>query len=320
MPLRKILFLSVILAFLAGVAFFVQGPGKRHQAREPALLFPGFEADRIGRVTVTGAGDSEPLFLKKEEAGGWTVAAGGKSFPADGEMIERALDDLKEARVESVVSTNVEKKSLFGVGEKVGTALRLENAAGAVAEEFIIGRQGPDPFTGYLLRRGEKEVLLVSPSLRGVFTRGVDGWRDRKIVNVAREGVTGVVIREAEDVFTLSREEGGDWKVEGRVADRQLVEDYLDRVVGLKAAAFAEEEELSLAGLDEPSAAITVTAGGESLTLFLGAPKEEARQRYLRAGDAPTVYLVSRYTADSLLPKEADFSPADPEEGGTTEP
>ena len=90
--------------------------------------------------------------------------------------------------------------------------------------------------------------------------------------------------------------------------------------MSLKAAAFAEEEELSLAGLYEPSAAITVTAGEESLTLFLGAPKEEARQRYLRTGDAPTVYLVSRYTADSLFPKEADFSPPAPGEAGTTEP
>ena len=187
MPLRKILFLSVVAALLAGVAFFVQGPGKRHQAREPALLFPGFDADRIGRVTVTGAGGSEPLALQKGEVGGWTVAAGGKSFPADGEMIERALDDLKEARIESVVSTNVEKRPLFGVGEEAGTALLLEDAAGAVAAEFVIGRQGPDPFTGYFLRRGEEKVLLVSPSLRGVFTRGVDGWRDRRIVTVERE-------------------------------------------------------------------------------------------------------------------------------------
>jgi hypothetical protein len=318
MPTRKILVLSVILALLAGVAFFVQGPGKRHQSREPATLFPGFDADRIATVTVAGGG--EPLSLTREEGGGWSVAAVGTSFPADDEAIGKALDNLRAARLESVVSTNIEKRPLFGVDENEGVTLRLEDANGEVVTEFVIGRQGPDPFTGYLLRRGEEEVLLVSPSLGGVFARGVSGWRDRKIVKVGREAVTGVVIRDGDEVLTLTTEEAGEWNIEGRAADRQLVEDYLDRVVSLKASAFAAEGELPLAGLDEPSAAITLAAGEESLTLFLGAQKEEARQRYLRAGDDGTVYLVSRYTADSLLREEADFSPPAPESGGTTEP
>ncbi len=310
MPTRKILFLSAILVLLGGVAFFVQGPGKLHQAKEPPLLFPGFDADQIGAVNL--AGDGDPLSLTRETGGGWSVAAAGTSFPADGEAIEKALDDLKEARIESVVSTNVEKRALFGVDENEGVILRLEDTAGAVVEEVIVGGQGPDPFAGYLLRQGEEEVLLVSPSLRGTFARGVSGWRDRKIVKVGREAVTGVVIRDGDEVLTLTTEEAGEWNIEGRAADRQLVEDYLDRVVSLKASAFAAEGELPLAGLDEPSAAITLTAGEESLTLFLGAQKEEARQRYLRAGDDGTVYLVSQYTADSLLREEADFSPPAP--------
>ncbi len=307
MPPRKILVLAAVLVLLAGVAFFVQGPGNRHQARESALLFPDFDAGRIGAIVVAGDGDS--LSLTREAGGGWSVGSAGTSYPADGEMIERALEDMKKARLESVVSTNVARRALFGVDEKEGVSLRLEGSAGAVVEEFVVGRQGPDPFSGYLLRGGGEEVLLVSPSLRGVFARGVGGWRDRKIVKIGREAVTGVVIREVDEVLTLTRDEGGEWKVEGRAADRQLVEDYLDRIVTLRASDFAAEEELPLAGLDEPSAAITLTAAEESLTLFLGALKEEARQRYLRAGDDRTVYLVSRYTADSLLRKEADFLP-----------
>jgi len=309
----------VILALLAGVAFFVQGPGKRHQVREAALLFSDFDADRIGAIVVVRNGDS--LSLTREAGGGWSVGSAGASYPADGEAIERALGGLKKARLESVVSTNVAKKHLFGVDEKEGVKLRLEDTAGAVVAEFVVGRQGPDPFSGYLLRGGGEEVLLVSPSLRGVFARGADGWRDRKIVKIGPEAVTSIVIREVDEVLTLTREEGGEWNIEGRAADRQIVEDYLDRIVTLRAAAFAAEEELPLAGLDEPSAAITLTAGEESLTLLVGAPKEVARQRYLRAGDDRTVYLVSRYTADSLLRKEAYFlPPPEPESGVTTEP
>jgi hypothetical protein len=319
MPTRKILLLSAILALLAGIAFFVQGPGKRHQAREPALLFPGFDAGRIGTVTV--AGDGEPLSLTRDAGGGWSVGSAGTIFPADVEAVERALNNLKEARIDSVASTNVEKRPLFGVDEEEGVNLRLEDTAGAVLKEFVVGRQGPDTFSGYLLRGGEAEVLLVSPSLRGVFARGVGGWRDRKVVKLGREEVTGVVMRDGDELLTLIQEEAGEWKIEGRAADRQLVEDYLDRVVTLRASDFAAEGELPLAGLDEPSAEITLTAGEESLTIFIGALKEETRQRYLRAGSAGTVYLVSQYTTDSLLRKEGEFTPPpEPESRGATEP
>jgi hypothetical protein len=304
MPTRKILALSVILVVLAAAAFFVQGPGRRHKGGERAEVFPGLDPAAVASVTI--ARPEGTLVLSRAGEGEWRV--GEEGYPGDGEAVGRALGDLGQLRLEAVASTNLEKKSLFGVDEEKGIALRLESSSGDPVAEFVVGDSGPDLFSGYLLKEGDDRVLLVSSNLRSVYGRPLSDWRDRKIVTLEAGEVTTVTIEKGEERFALERGEGDEWSMAGRPVDRRTVEDYLGRVVNLRAAGFPGAEEAGSA-FDERRATILLGTGEGSLLLTVGALEEESGLYAVRTDASDVVYLVSRYSADALLRGEGDFPP-----------
>lgn len=307
MPTKKILILSVVLAVLAAAALFVQGPGRRHRGRERAEVFPGLDPAAVASVTI--ARPEGTLLLSRAGEGEWRAGGvGEEGYPGDGEAVDRALGDLGRLRMEAVASTNLEKKSSFGVDEERGIGVRLESSSGDLLAEFVVGDGGPDFFSGYLLKEGGDRVLLVSSNLRSVYGRSLSEWRDRKIVTLEAGGIVTVTIERGEGRFTLEKGEDGEWSTAGRPVDRQAVKDYLEKLVNLRAAAFPGPEEAKEA-FDEKAATILLGTGEESLLLTVGALKEESGQYAVRTDASDVVYLVSRYSAEALLSGEGDFPP-----------
>jgi len=306
MPTRKILFLTAVLVVLGGLALFVQGPGRKNLPAEKPPVFPGLVSRAVRAITITGP--EEKVFLGRDGDGTWRV--GDERYQADSGEVESLLEGLGELTREAVASRTAGKRELFGLGEKEGIAVVLTGADGAVLADFSVGRQGPDPFTGYLQVRGAGEVLLVSTDLSGVSSRSVSGWRNRTVVTVDVETVDSITVRSPGGDVTVSRGEAGAWGMNGSPAEAEAVSDYLDRVVRMKASDFAAADETARAGFDEPAAEIVLGTPGGAVTLLVGALKEEARQRYVRSSDSDTVYLVSQYVTDSLAVDEADFSPS----------
>jgi hypothetical protein len=304
MPARKILFLTAVLIVLGGLAFFVQGPGRKNRPAEKPPVFPGLDVQAVRSVTVTRP--AETFTLSRAGDGTWRV--GDEQYRADAGEMERLLEGLAEITREAVASRTTGKRELFGLGEKEGVEVILADSGGAVLADFSVGRRGPDPFTGYLQVRGAGEILLVSTDLSGVFARPVSGWRNRTIVAVDVEAVDSVTVRSSGGKVTMEKGETGAWVINGSPADAKAVSGYLDRIARMKASDFAAEDAMARAGFDEPAVAIVLGTPAGAVTLLVGALKEEARQRYVRSSDSDTVYLVSRYVTDSLVMSEADFS------------
>lgn len=311
MAASKFVILSCVLAVLAGIALFTLGPGQRHGHVERPDLFPSFDPSAVDGIAITGPAGAFRMSRSGKE--GWVL--GEEDWPADAGAVTRALEDLGRLRREAVASTNPEKRALFGVTEEEGTTVRFEGPDRESIAEFIVGRSGPDLFSGYLLLPGSDEVLLVSSNLGKVYGRPPDQWRNRSIVHLAAGEITALTVTAGGESYTLLRDDGGVWKAGDRIVDGQAVEDYLARAVSLRASAFAGGEEAA-AGFEEPAAVIDFDAPGGGLSITVGALKEEERQRYLRTDRSDIIYLVSQYTADALLESEEDF-PSPPEDGGS---
>jgi hypothetical protein len=307
MPTRKILFLTAVFIALGGLAFFVQGPGRKNLPTGKPPVFPGLDVQAVRSITVTKP--AERVSLSRAGDGTWRV--GDEQFRADAGEVESLLEGLAELTREAVASRTTGKQELFGLGEKEGVEVALADADGAALADFSVGRQGPDPFTGYLLVGGAGEILLVSTDLSGVFARSVSEWRNRTIVTVDVEAVDSVTVRSSGGDVTVEKGETGAWVMNGSPVEAKAVSGYLDRIVRMKASDFAAEDEMARAGFDQPAAEIVLGTPAGAVTLLVGALKEEAKQRYVRSSDSDTVYLASQYVTDSLVMSETDFSPSE---------
>ncbi len=304
MHARKIAVLTAVFLVLGGLAVWLQGPGRRHKPGEAVTVFPSFDAAGAQGITVEGPGGSYALAREGE---GWVV--GEERNPADGDAVERFLEDLAVLEREAVASTSAEKHPLYGVDGERGTAVRVEGQGGDLLAAFTVGGQGPDPFSGYLVKEGDAQVLLVSSNLDALLGRGAEGWRERKIFTGDIAAVTAFSVRSEKGEVSLERRDDGTWTLEGRAVDPRSVEDYLDRLGRLRAAGFAGADEAVEDFYEDPFVEVTVMAGDETAALVVGALDEERGQRYLRSGDPPLHYLVSQYVAEDLSRGVADFPP-----------
>jgi hypothetical protein len=165
--------LLALLVALGAAAFFVQGPGSPDRPREHAAVFPGLQAGDVSLIRATRGG-TEVLLTR--ESGAWKL--GPAKEAADAAAVESLLTSLVEARVGSVVSTNVAKQSAYETDAEKGIAVRLEGAGGKALAAFVIGKRGPDFASCYLRLEGKSEVLLVSRDLRIDFSRPAESWRE----------------------------------------------------------------------------------------------------------------------------------------------
>jgi hypothetical protein len=314
MTSRRILILLPVLLVLGTAAFYLQGPGRRYSRPVPAAVFTGLDPAAVRAVVMTSS--REVLRLSRGEGQEWRV--GEEGYRADGGAVDRALEDLSGLKQEAVASRNLEKKALFGLDDEKGIAVRLEGDGGSSIAEFVVGDGGPDLFSGYLLRRGGEEVLLVSSNLRSVYGRSLKEWRDRAILRVEAGTVSAVTVEIGEEAFTLEKGGEAGWTLDGRAVDKETVEDYIGRIENLRAADFAAPGEAE-AAFGEGGDRILIRTGEGSRTLTLGALKEESGQRYLRTGASAVTYLVSEYAADALRKSPGDFPPPAVTEGAGEE-
>ena len=301
---KKIIILLPVLLILGAAALYLQGPGRRYSGSAPAPVFAGLDPAAVRAVVMTSS--REVLRLSRGEGKEWRV--GEEGYRADGAAVDRALEDLAGLKREAVASRNLEKKSLFGVNEEKGIAVRLEGDGGEPVAEFVVGDGGPDPFSGYLLLRGGEEVLLVSSNIRSVYGRSLKEWRDRTVLSIEGAAVSAVTWERGEESFTIEKGAEAGWTLGGRAVDGKAVEDYLARIENLRAADFAAPGEAEDA-FREAGVRIFLRTGEGSRTLTLGALKEEGGRRYLRTDASEVTYLVSGYVADALLKKAGDFPP-----------
>jgi len=311
---RRIIILVPVLIVLGAAALYLQGPGRRYSRSAPATVFTGLDPAAVRAVVMTSS--QEVLRLFRGEGQEWRV--GEEGYRADGAAVDRVLEDLAGLKREAVASRNLEKKYLFGLDDEKGIAVRLEGDGGGSIAEFIVGDGGPDLFSGYLLRRGGEEVLLVSSNLRSVYGRPLKEWRDRAILSVDDAAVSAVTWEIGGEAFTLEKGGEAGWTLDGRAVDKKAVEDYLARIENLRAADFAAPGEAE-AAFGEGGDTILLRTGGGSSTLTLGALKEESGQRYLRTDASAVTYLVSEYAADALRKGPGDFPPPAVTEGAGEE-
>ena len=317
---NRIVIGAVAFCLLLGLTFWVIG-GRNQQPGETEEL-PSLDLDKeaITSLEVIRPGQ-EPVVLSKSD-GAWRVLK-PLDAAADQTNVESALNRLADLRIKRVVATRPENYARLQVDET--SAVRVIVKAGDDAlTELMIGKYG-NGMT--MVRVGDRdEVFGASGSLRYAFDRELKGWRDRKIVDVAADGVQSIRFESPNGTFQFQRGEQGWTIVEGLKALDEFDPKQLDALVTTAARLIASDfaaDEISpaRAGLTEPGATVTLTVAEDPnpIVLDLGDSTAESGEVYLRRQGNETLYLVSTYLADRLQPGATAFkkpeAPAAPPPG-----
>ena len=279
---------------------------RRPPAELRARSLADFRVNDVAEMAVSGpAGE----FVIRKQGDAWQIA-GEPPVPADREIVESVLKELKKAEVKRFVADAPEDLAPYGLAEGDARRVTLRDQDGAELAAVELGGADAEAGARYVRRSGYPPVLSVPPAglLAGV-DRGRVAFLDRLLLEEPPAEATRVVLEHGGETFRCDWEyERVAWNLVEPVAgeaDGLAVQAIVSDFARLRAAAFAAEKagDLAAFGLAKPTARAQVTyadAKGNTRvrTLLLGAPADEpAEGAFARLDGDERVFVLPENVA-----------------------
>lgn len=280
----------------------------------PALpALPRLDPKEVTRLTI---GDQiNTLVIERANADApWRIVA-PLEYAADKRMVDGYVKALSAG---IPMETRVDEGNLeeYVVDDQHALRAELYTAASPTPALAVVVGKSAGGESSFVRLPGSDTVYRASVGARSRFERPAAEWRDRVVLEVARESVKRLVLTRGAERLVFQRGEGskdaegkavpGAWSLEGSATaiDSDTVELLVHNLVRIRAGELhnADYE----AGFDRPAAVAELTVeDGSAHTIVVGG-REDARSAWLKVDDRPEVVRVS-----SKVKKELAFTLAD---------
>ena len=337
---RVIIMGAVALALVATAWVVVQSQTGDTQVdpEEEELSFPEIEQDNITEVMIRRPDDDADIRLVRDGES-WRVTE-PVDAPAATSAVNTLLEKLSGLELAGRAASRAELHERLEVAESNGIHVIAKNGGETLIDMWVGAFQSGNTMVRI---EGDDNVLMARGSIKFAFNKPVRDWRDRAILELTAADVNDLRFANENGTFHVhkaSADEGGEWAqvidepAEGEEPAEPIEEFTASRVTSLvtgiarlRAADFAGPEiDEGAAGLGEGAARAVIVSGAgeeqERVGITIG-NEVDAGQRYLRIDGDETIYVVSRYIAERLMPNVEAFQPAaapDPGEAPPTPP
>jgi hypothetical protein len=341
---KKLLIAGGVLVVLVGLIAYMANQRSSRDAGETTTAggasLPDLTGSDITSLTIQRP-DAEAITLTRDGET-WRVTAPIEA-DADDNVLRTAIEKLDELEMDSVVARNPSNHEQLEVDDAHGVRLTVRAGEEEVADLYLGATRGG----GTLIRvAGQDVVVSARGSVRFAFDRELSAFRNKRILDVAPERVVGLRYQVGERALAFTRGDA-EWAL---VEDMEPIERFgAQRVQAvaatlarLRATEFAAADVTeAAAGLETPAAVVSLTIGPapaepeatedggvapaqpvdetvtEVVIVELGGDAPADGQVYVRLRGNPTIYTISRYSADRLRGDVALFQ--DPEPGAEGE-
>ncbi len=198
---KSTVILGITFFVLVGIYFLVSyNPREISEGARPLFEEALPEIDKMEFTSV-----SKGHIVLEKQNGEWFVTEPleYKAFDRDVEMM---LDQLKDIKIEGIVSTREEAQNEYSVGDSTGT-LFVAYSGGQPVIEAIVGKQSMQIGHTYARMKGSNEIMMW----RGMFSqeviRDADDWRDKRVYSYNATDITSVKIEQSGLVRELALED-----------------------------------------------------------------------------------------------------------------
>lgn len=322
----------IALAVLAGLILAAVLVMREPPAAKVPATFPKMKKEDPTKLWVrrpvtekaaAGAAGAPAAFeeVTLEKAGGKWMVTSPVTYEAYASFVDSALGRLAEIEIAEVAAEQKASHKELEVDDAQAVEVKVFKDQALLAHFFVGGYKGNATMVRF---PKDEKVYRAKGSLRYVFAKPVRDWREKRIFETDNDGVTRLELTGPGGSFAFSKVEG-DWKNESATPvpdyDAKKVAGVVSTVAHLRASDFADGVAPQDAGLGEGAGKVVVkytekkkdeAAGGEDAaepppapvltkTFLVGKPKDD-QNSYLMAEGGTQVFLVSKYTAERLLP------------------
>jgi len=313
---RKTVFLGIILALLAGLYIWDHQRVAKQKGleEEKKKLFP-WKPEDVSEVIIQRPSDT--IRLVREEEKGWLIKE-PVTAKADQEEAKRLVEGLLRARKDRVIADEPSDLQAYGLGDPK-YVIRLRGKSPEEQRSVLLGAKNPTEVYYFSQLQGQKEVFLVSDTLRRDAEKSLVELRDKSLLSFDTSKVQSLKIWGGGKEILLQKETDKQWRIEGPKglqADADAIQSLLFRLSRLRASAFEDKPErpLSEMGLDPPVRKIVLKLADpdEEKALLVGeevsgepvAAEKKPRLWAKLEGDSPLVQVEASQVGEIPLEKE----------------
>ncbi len=318
---KKLIFLAVLLALLAGVIVYKKTQQPKNLAFEITRpLELSFDKTQVETVRFKRGEEIEEM-QKKDNV--WVLASQWGSH-ANGDRVEALLEQLGGLRGE-MRSSDPALLTDYGLQDEAAIRVELLDKEGKPVFEMLVGTGSPEGRVSFVRKAGSSEVYVIDrPLLEALGAKAVQGqpfsweagfWNDLRLlkkgtvesvqgVQFARDGSSkgasfGLVKKETgtdqeKKTFWAFEQEGPAFE-----PDSQKVEDLLQMIAGTQALRALDPA--GSYGMDKPLLEVTlILQGGDTVKYKISEAGGETKNYYLQTSEDPAVFEIALYHVKRL--------------------
>ncbi len=313
---NRLLTASLVLGALLALTVWQWNARQSEYTRPPELSakLPKLAKDAVDELEIA-APNKPPVKLEKHGKS-WKLSA-PLTAAADQNAVDTALTKLSELAVVGMAATKADNHKKLEVDDAKGLHV-VAKQGGKVLLDLVLGayRSG----NTMVREKSSSVVVSVTGSIKFAFDKELKDWRERTVSEVDPEHVHDILFQNTHGAFHFVRE-GTDWKQapgEKAIAnfDGSLVKSLVASAARLSAVDFAPADTArDAAGIGAvPEGTVSFTPSGDAGTqqVVLRIGKKLDTNYYLGRDGNDTIYLVSAFVAERLLPSAEKFAKAEP--------
>jgi len=263
-----------------------------------ATFFEGVDSSNIAAARFIRGRDTVEL---RSVGGAWLV----EGFRSDSGAVSRFFQTLGDTEVEGVAATNPSNHARMGLDADTAAAMEIEQ--NGANRRMLIGLEGPRTGTFYARMPDEDVVYLMDSGLRSYVFRGLDDWRNRRLLAIDTAQVRRLTVERDGESATVVRTDSMWTFADGDPANARTVQAILNELGGgLVASRFVAETD-SIGRL--PAGGTTVAFGETGEQLASVTVGSGSGDRWAMAGGDSVRYRLPPFRVDLIVPRVETLRP-----------
>ena len=264
-------------------------------------LFPDLEGDGIVALTITDA-DGNSITLR-QVAGNWMLPDAG-DYAVQQDKITPVLEKIAGLTTGRLVTrTDASHKRLQVAPDDFARRIEFETAGGETHTLYL----GSSPSYGATHFRVDQqsETYQAGDLSAWDVNATANSWIDTAYLNIEQADITKMTLENANGVFVFTRDDQGNWTMDGLAETETLAETNVTSVIrqasSLNITAPLGKAEQAAYGMDAPNAVATVETAAKTLTLRVGALDPADNSYVVISSESPYYARVSEFSVQSLV-------------------
>jgi hypothetical protein len=283
------------------VVFLVSGRdgGEAPEISGPvATFFEGVDSSNLDAARFIRTQDTVEL---RNVGGAWVV----DGFRSDSGAVARFFETLAETEVIDVAATNPSNHARMGLDADTAAAMEIEQDGST--RRVLVGLDGPRPRTFYVRMPDEDVVYVVESGLRSYVYRGLEDWRNRRMLAIDTARVRRITVERDGESATVVRADSTWTFADGDSANTRTVQAILNELAGgLVASRFVAETD-SIGRLPAGGSTIAYDeSGGQLAAVTVGSGSGD--RWGMAAGDSVR-YRLPPFRVDLVVPRIETLRP-----------